>query len=235
MKFGIISLPDSDRVEYKKAIREHVHYPELPLPAFDARAYNPVDAIETKGLELKHWNAKLGELGVWLSNYDRWRQAAEHGPLIVFEDDAIVDETFTSKFEEFMSELPEHWDFAALWVPENQLQDYLYDADHTEDGVLRVNGYKTADDSIYKIPGNLMASLVYQGYGMVSLVYSRKGGQRLVELAHERGINGPVDCWIYEQAHRGAAKGYAPLPIAADIVGYDWAAPSHVQLTERAL
>jgi GR25 family glycosyltransferase involved in LPS biosynthesis len=237
-RYGIITLPDSDRVEYKKAIRRNVPYFEQPRPAFDYRVRDPLEAIEEWGLEFRAdlWdNPKKGELAVWLSNYIRWKQAAEHGPLIVFEDDAVVGPDFKTKFEDFMAELPGDWDFAALWVPENQRQDYLYNAVYDENGRVEIRGFVTPERSIYRIPGNTYAALVYQGYGMVSLVYSRKGGKRLVELAHEVGITGPVDCWIYEQAHRGALKGFAPIPVMADIVEYDWAAQSHVQQTERAL
>lgn len=234
MKYNIITLPDSARVEYKRQIRNNVGYPEHKASAFDARRLDPLAGIEQRGLRLEPvWpNAKRGELGVWLSNYDRWKQASEVGPLIVFEDDAIIGQSFKDDFEHLMVEVPDDWDFVALWVPDNQRQDYLYDVVY-ERGIPRVNGVRMAEDSVFKIPGASTAAKVYQGYGMVALVYSKKGGARLVELAHEYGITGPVDCWIYEQAHMGNLAGYAPRPECASLVYYDWRAETTVQRTER--
>lgn len=237
MKYTIISLND-DRKQYKDAIRSNLGLEEVRMQAVDGSRVNLPEEFAMRGLTfVSHaWpNAKTGELGVWLSNFDRWTMAAVLGePLLVFEDDAILDPCFNEKFSDLYNELPEDWDFVALWVPENQRQDYLYDATFDDHGSLRVNGIKMPEDSIYRIPEKTYAALVYQGYGMVSLMYSPRGGAKLRELAQRYGIDEPVDCWIYQQAHLGRLKGYAPKPEYADIVHYDWKAVSHVQLTERA-
>lgn len=234
MKYTIISLND-ERKSYKDNIRKNVGFDEVPILAVDGNYPGIQYQIEARDLAISPvWpNAKLGEIGVWLSNFDRWNIVAHmNEPLVVFEDDAIVSDTFNDKFNEFVNELPSDWDFAALWVPENQRIDYLYDLVY-EDGIPRINGMRDHETSLFRIPGVSRAVLVYQGYGMVSLMYSPTGGKRLVELARKYGITGPVDCWIYEHAHRGNLKGYAPHPDFADIVTYDWSAVSHVQLTER--
>lgn len=235
MRYTIITLND-DRKAFKDKIRDNVACHEILLPPFNAYEEDPMEGIEKRGLRLDPiWpNAKKGELGVWLSNYDRWMNASLYGDLLVFEDDAIVDETFGDKYTAFMQELPDDWDFAALWVPENQRIDYLYDVTYTN-GLPHVKGMKHPSESLFNFEGSERAAFVYQGYGMVSLVYSQKGGRKLVELAQDYGITGPVDCWIYEHAHMDNLKGYAPRPDYADIVAYDWSAVSHVQLTEKAL
>lgn len=235
MKFTIISLND-DRMEYKARIRERVGFDEIHLSAVDGRVIDVPAACEERGLDSsKIWeNAKQGEIGVWFSNFDRWELAGSmEEPLIVFEDDAIPDENFDNKIAELVSELPSEWDFAALWVPDNQRVDYLYDVAYNECGDPIHRGWRTPKTSMYRIPLAKAASLVYQGYGMVSLVYSPQGGRKLVELARSRGMETPVDCWIYQEAHKGNLNGFAPLPERADIVHYDWAAASHVQQTER--
>lgn len=235
MKYTIISIND-DRKEYKDAIRAGMKFDELNMQAYNANERNALDGIAARGLDLKPiWgNPKRGELGVWLSNYDRWHMVSRMTtPLVVFEDDAIVDSEFDSKLESLMSELPDDWDFVALWVPENQRQDYYYDVVYNEYGDPRINGRRPAEYSYYKVEGAEKAALVYQGYGMVSLMYSPRGGKKLVELAKSRGIDNPVDCWIYQEAHKGNLNGYAPMPEHASIVHYDWAAASHVQQTER--
>lgn len=235
MKFTIITLND-DRKEYKEVIRDRVPYEEVELPAVDGREVDLMAEIQERGLHKFAWgNAKQGELGVWLSNFDRWATVANMDePLIVFEDDAIPGPHFGPALEDLMLELPDDWDFVALWVPENQRQDYLYDNTYDEYGHPRFHGWLPPEDSVYRIPGALCAAHVYQGYGMVALMYSPEGGQKLVNQARHRGIDNPVDCWVYEEAHKGHLKGFAPRPDFADLVNYDWKAESHVQLTERA-
>jgi GR25 family glycosyltransferase involved in LPS biosynthesis len=237
MDYTIISLND-ERVEYKTNIRRVLenHHEHL----IDAVNGSEVDLdfeLASRGLERKHWgNAKRGELGVWLSNFDRWLYVSQlDGPMIVFEDDAIPDHFFDEKLESVVKEVPEDFDIITLWVPENQRQDYYYDVKYNENGHPQINGVRPPEYSYYRIDGAAYAALVYQGYGMVSLMYSPKGGERLVELAREYGITGPVDCWIYEQAHMGHLNGYAPRPEQASIVHYDWKATSHVQHTEMEL
>lgn len=242
MKFTIITL-DNSRDAYKEQLRRRNLYPEVILPAVDARGLSREgiqSLLDDRGLEidLKCWpNPKNGEIGVWLSNYDRWQWIAKQDePVIVFEDDAIIDEDFMYDFNRFYQDLPEDWDFAALWVPENQTFDYRYNATY-ENGAPRIHGGRPDHEPSQYDFGVEHAALVYQGYGMVSLMYSPKGAQSLVEIA-SRGITGPVDCWIYEHAEgRGKAnlKGFAPKPQYATIVRYDWSAQSHVQHTEMTL
>lgn len=237
MKYTILTIND-DRKAYKDKIRQYAGFDEIELPAFNAYEEDPVQGIKDRGLEWKpNWsNAKRGELGVWLSNYDRWAYVDHLGePLIVFEDDAVIGQDFPWRFDALYQELPDDWDFVALWVPDNQRQDYLYNNVYDECGTPRTNGFLTPDESIFRIPGKSYAALVYQGYGMVSLMYSPNGGRKLVDLAHSQGIDGPVDCWLYAEAHKGNLNGYAPKPEHAEIVTYDWQAVSHVQLTEKAL
>lgn len=237
LKYTIISLND-DRKHYKDNIRKNVVFEEMHVPAYNANEHHPFEGIALRGLNLDPiWpNAKRGELGVWLSNYDRWKLVSTmEEPLIVFEDDAIVDNTFSEKFDAFVRQLPNGWDFAALWVPENQRQDFRYNLTYDWAGNPIVKGMLPAERSLFAVPNSDRVALVYQGYGMVSLMYSPQGGKKLVSLAKQYGITGPVDCWIYEQAHMGNLNGYAPRPEHAEIVTYDWSATSHVQLTERAL
>lgn len=235
MKYTILSLND-DRKAYFDVLRQIVGEGEIKVPAVDGSAVDLSEELDIRGIEHHGhiWgNPKAGELGVWLSNFDCWYTAATMDePLIVFEDDAIADPWFHEKLGWLTDELPEDWDFVSLWVPENQRIDFRYETNY-ENGVPRIE--RTRGDwekSQYDIGGRY-AALVYQGYGMVSLMYSPKGAQKLIQLTREYGITGPVDCWIYEQAHIGNLNGYAPRPEQASIVHYDWKAQSHVQLTER--
>lgn len=239
MKFTIISLND-DRALYKKLIRDRVKYEEIQMPAVDGRVVDISKELERRSLFVEGWgNAKRGEIGVWLSNYDRWKLASSlDEPLIVFEDDAIPYEDFDSRVGKVMAELPSEWDFLSLWVPDNQRNDYLYDIDFDENGVHIWNNrpWRSNDTSKYRVNNSDIISLAYQGYGMVSLMYSPAGASKLLRLAHETGLTGPVDCWLFEQAHRGAVDGYTLHPYQTKVVGYDnWNGISHAQHTEKAL
>lgn len=231
LKYTIISIND-ERDKFKRRTREIVDLPEVHLPAVNGAAVDLAEEYATRGLRRTEWVAKTGEAGVWLSNFDRWSYVAqEDEPLIVFEDDAIVSPYFNKQLGVLMSELPEQWDFVALWVPENQRVDYTYDVVYNEIGDPIIQGNLPYPESMFK--HSLTVAHVYQGYGMVALMYSPQGGRKLVELARQYGIYTPVDCFVYQQAHMGNLDGYAPTPLFANMVQYNWNNPSHVQQTER--
>lgn len=241
MKFTIITLND-DRAFYKNLIRTRVKLEEILVPAVDARDLTLRgidDALASRGLSLHGWpNAKRGELGVWFSNFDRWKLAAGMDePLIVFEDDAMPSPAFNIYLHELMEDLPEDFDFCALWVPDNQKQDYFYDIDFDDEGkhIWTQRPWRDNETSKYRVGNSNRVALAFQGYGMVSLMYSPKGAAKLVERARETGLTGPVDCWIFQQAHIGQVQGYSCHPHFTHVVRYDnWEGISHVQQTERA-
>lgn len=234
MKYTIISI-NEDRAAYKENIRKQAKFDEVLLPAVNGNEVDVFAALEERGLRHYGWdNAKVGELGVWMSNFDRWKWAADNDEtLIVLEDDAVPAPHFTPSSEAIVDALPEDWDFVSLWVPENQKVDYSYDFVYNEHGDPVITGVLPYNESKYRY--NFIVGRAYQGYGMVALAYSPRGGRKLVSLAQEHGVYMPVDCWIFQQAHRGNLNGFAPTPPFANLVGYDWVAPSHVQQTERAL
>jgi GR25 family glycosyltransferase involved in LPS biosynthesis len=232
VKYNIISLND-DRKVYKDYIRANTSLEEIYVPAVDGRSVDIREELNKRDLFTTGWLPKQGEAGVWLSNYDNWLAASEMDePLIVFEDDAIIEKEFDDKLNALIEELTVPWDYVALWVPENQIQDYVYNIYFDPKG----DPVRIGDNLPYALShfkNTRRTARVYQGYGMVSLMYSPEGGKRLLDLAHERGMYTPVDCFVYQQAHMGNVKGFAPTPIFANIVRYDWKAPSHVQQTER--
>lgn len=237
MKYTIISLND-ERAFYKKLIRERVKYKEIEMPAVDGRAVDIGVELEKRSLFVDGWpNAKQGEIGVWLSNFDRWKLATKlDEPLIVFEDDAMPHPGFNLYMEDIFADLPLDWDFFSLWVPDNQKNDYLYDIDFDENGrhVFATRPLRTNETSKYRVDNSNKVAFAYQGYGMVSLMYSPTGANKLLHLARQTGLTGPVDCWLFEQAHRGLVQGYTCHPHFAHVVRYDnWEGVSHVQLTER--
>ena len=237
MKYTIITLND-DRAFYKNLIRTRVRYDEIEMPAVDGRAADIDQELELRDLKWVGWeNAKRGEMGVWLSNFDRWKLAAGMDePLIVFEDDAMPHPGFNIYMDEIMEHLPSDWDFISLWVPDNQKQDYLYDIEFNENGehIWTSRPWRTNETSKYRVANSNRVALAFQGYGMVSLMYSPTGANKLVHLARQTGLTGPVDCWIFQQAHTGRVQGYSCHPHFAHVVRYDnWEGISHAQHTEK--
>jgi GR25 family glycosyltransferase involved in LPS biosynthesis len=196
--------------------------------------------LEKRSLFIDGWtNAKQGEVGVWLSNYDRWKLASMlDEPLIVFEDDAMPHPGFNLYMDDIFRDLPPDWDFMSLWIPDNQKIDYLYDIAFDDQGkhIFLNRPWKTNETSLYRVDNSNTVALAFQGYGMVSLMYSPTGANKLLHLSRETGLTGPVDCWLFQQAHRGLVQGYSCHPHFAHVVRYDnWEGISHVQQTDKAL
>ncbi len=74
----------------------------------------------------------------------------------------------------------------------------------------------------------------YQGYCCVATLYSPSGARRLLEIAGEKGMYTPVDCFLFQEAHgKNAVRAYAPTPDAQRIVDIDWNTPTTIHGTDR--
>ena len=171
-----------------------------------------------------------GELGIWFSTINSWRWlvTSDYDALIVMEDDATISESkyFSNILNQLISLLPKDWDFTTLFVPNNQTQDYFYDRLFNSNGgwELRPDGRGTNgrfEDSPQYI-GNVTLVRSYQGYSNVSVMYSKSGAQKLLNLIDKNGIRGPVDCWLYEEEFKpqGNINGYAPAPHVLRVVEF---------------
>jgi len=222
MHYTIITIDDS-RADVKANIREAVTLPEVTSIGFcDARVGNNMRAIEWTSL----WGLTRAEIAIWHSHMNCWEWAARNGPLLVLEDDAIVDHTFMEHFNHVTQNLPEGWDYVSLWVPPNQEQDFMYDTVYDHEGTPTHFGRAPSEwESQYFIPGNVLAH-VYQGYGFVATLYSQEGARKLLQIALERGIYTTADCFIFLQAHAGNVNGYAPKPDYTRFIWHDFDRPS---------
>jgi GR25 family glycosyltransferase involved in LPS biosynthesis len=234
VKYTIISINDA-RASYKEQIRKRVKLDEVSIPATDGRAVDLAEELDIRDLRYrKDAGLSKGELGVWISTFDCWQWAVDNKEeLVTFEDDAIPNQNFNDTFRLFRSELPKDYDFLSLWVPKNQYMDFQYNVTYDDEGnPTQVGPNRHSALSIYNC-GLIRLGKVYQGYGNVAMCYSPEGAEKLLDHAQTHGINGPIDCWIYQRAHSGIVTGYAPKPHwAAKAVGYDWAAETTVHNTE---
>ena len=145
---------------------------------------------------------RLGELGVWMSNYYCWKAISEtdFDGVIVFEDDAVIpdDKLFSLIMRAIMLELPSDYDAFSLAPP----QRHFYD--RSEHDI-----------------GSELVCRSYQGYGCVSTMYSPKGARKLVDFVESEGFQYPVDCFIFEEKGLSSAlETYAPMPDVTEFVTF---------------
>ncbi len=242
MKYHIISLND-ERLHYKKVIEERVQLPRAEVKTYNAYEEDAVAFLAENGINLRPelWIPKKGEVGIWASIVLCWQWCLDNNEeLVVFEDDAIPVEDFQGKFNLFHDNIRKvDWDFAALWVPENQKNDYYYCVKYDENGVpyqvpRPSQEFKINRDSIYEVEGLAPVARVYQGYGGVGLLFHPRGAAKFMEISRKFGIYTPIDCHFYLTAHRPVdnVEGYAPHP-SFDMVTYDWDHPTTIQHSDR--
>lgn len=216
-------------------IRKRVKVDEVHIPAVNAYEVDVAEELAKRDLFIAYPGMfSTGEIGVWLSNFDCWQWTVDNNEeLIVFEDDAIPNINFQPRFHELHSELPPDWDFLTLWVPENQLIDYVYDVVYNEEGhPEHVGPNKNSITSVFNF-GAIRLARVYNGYGNVAQCYSPKGARFFIDRVRSTGIYTPVDCYLYQEAHAGRCNGYGPKPNRAKLVGYDWKAETTVHGEDR--
>jgi GR25 family glycosyltransferase involved in LPS biosynthesis len=169
---------------------------------------------------------RLGEMGVWLSLLDNLKYAA-HGRydnFIVLEDDAIASEDFANVFNHHVEHLPSDYDFFSMWVPDNQRRDFYVNYAFDWGGVghtIPAQGSNKDGAQCFRIDGSPLAH-VYQGYGGVATMFSRKGAEKLYACAISEGTFTTSDCFLFINAHRGIIKGYSTRPDVDQIFSYDW-------------
>lgn len=201
--------------------------PEVTGVKFINGRVHDLDAeMESMGVRLGNGGAGMhkGEIGLWLSTINSLRAIAdsEYENVIVFEDDAVVRQSFPARVQQVFAELPDDYDFFSWHVPKNQRQDYYYDRWFDDNGAWTMNlGPPLKDEeSPHYIPGNEYVCTAYQGYGGIALMYSKKGAGRVLELVDQTGILGPTDCVLFTKSHTGYLGGYTFRPHILDVITY---------------
>jgi GR25 family glycosyltransferase involved in LPS biosynthesis len=237
LKYTIISVGDT-RAANKARIRDTIKsVPEVTDIEFcNAVDYNSLSKAMDRFPNIKPngWGPQLGELGIWLSQASCWQYAVDNNtPLIALEDDALVQDNFDRVLPEYLSETPDDWDFISLCVPGNQLGDISYKVVYDDTGAPKTSW--RAGDKPYQFRfGSRIMARAYQGYCCVATLYSPKGAARLLEIANEKGVYTPVDCFLFLEAHgKNQVKAYAPTPDAERIVDIDWEVPTTIHHTAR--
>jgi|SRR6478736_1709701 len=178
----------------------------IPTEAVDARIPEQMAAAREKHRVAIHtdlWTPKAGHIGVWYSMLNAWDHG---GPLLHFEDDAILHPRFHEVLEERMSQLPSNTDFYSLFIPRDSDHLYLESMSRSED-----------------------LTRPYASYGGVSMYFTERGIDKIHKLLKEQGIWCQWDDWLYRLASNYRLNGFVSKPSKEDLVTITGLVPSIAQ------
>jgi GR25 family glycosyltransferase involved in LPS biosynthesis len=224
--YSILSV-DESRVSLKNEIHSQLQkYPFVEVDCVDGRVEGTIEEWLSNNpeIEIKDTSAfHLGELGVWFSQINSWKVAAdsELDAIMVLEDDAVILPEFHEFFPLFVDNLPADFDFAAVAVPPDQGIDYLYDRIFdAHGGWSLISEMRLQKETSPHYIGNDYTATAYQGYSCVATLYSKAGAARLLDLVKRLGIYTPVDCFLFMEHFKGNLSGFAPLPTIPQMITF---------------
>lgn len=215
-EYCIISVDDS-RNQNKEYIRAcmpnevHIDFVDGRIPKELKRAKEKWIDVETPG------PFKAGEFGIFYSVLNCLEYGANNEGIIYFEDDAVPVPDIHDRLQIIWTDMPRNMDMLALWSPENQKHDYK-----------NVRGYNNVGEPYYGDGANIFdfghkeICYLWQGYGNVSMAFSRRGCEKMLKYIQQRGFFSPIDCLICIAVHGGYLKGYSLIPTMPNLVNYDW-------------
>ena len=150
---------------------------------------NPDFLIDPQGYNLdgiQGW--KLGELGIWASNYTAWKNFlnSDNDILILMEDDIVFNDNFFPLLKEYIEELPSNWDMFSFFVPEDQFNKYNDDL---------------------SIGNN--TSYIYQDWSCLCYIVNKRGAQKALDLMSSK-VSLPLDWFFYRQKDQFAMFSIKP-------------------------
>lgn len=171
---------------------------------------------------------KAGEFGIFYSVLNCLEYGADNNGILYFEDDAHPIANFQEKIDFYLDHLPRRTELFACWSPTNQSGDFA--------GISGFNAvgepaYEPHKGSIFDYGHEELCGL-WQGYGNVSMFFTREGCSKLIKHIEEKGFYSPVDCLICIAAHTNVINGYALKPGTPEIISYDWDAPTTIHKTQ---
>jgi hypothetical protein len=225
VKYTIISVDDS-RAENKNLIRSRLDWEEVELDFVDGRIPRRLKQAKQKWHDVDTPGPfKAGEFGVFYSVLTCLEYGSENGGILYFEDDAVPVLDFQQRLEYYLNEIPLPFDVFALWSPANQVGDYTSVSRFNDVGEPQYG--QGSMNSIFEI-GKENVSLLWQGYGNVSMCFTEMGCKRLLEYIKARAFFSPIDCLICIAVHGGYLKGYSLKPHVPVLIDYNWNTPTTV-------
>lgn len=133
--------------------------------------------VDPKGWEGNGW--KVGELGIWASNYTAWVNfsKSKYDHIILMEDDIQLTKNFSKQLNEYIDELPNDWDVFTAYVPATGNVRYKKDGQHLDIGKKNV-------------------CKVYQSWSCLCYVVSKSGAKKLIEQV-KTPVSRPIDHYLF--------------------------------------
>lgn len=215
MNYVIFSV-DNSRKLYTDAIRarlgESFWFQEESFKAVDGRVPEELAFWQNFYKIPVKYDAKVGQLGIWYSVLAALEYSK--GPLLTFEDDAMLHPNFNEKFWTTTSQLPKDADAFSLFLPRDQ--DHVY------------------NKSASQLTVSLGISKAYQVYGGVSMFWTESGINKFWELVHRDGITAQWDEQLYQYGRNGEMNVYTQTPGKHVLVSITGREDSIVQETKLA-
>lgn len=217
MNYTVITLGDPSRKHYVDKIDKTLAKPwsRFHVMAVNGNEQTELDYyLEAWGVDVNFPSAQKGHLGIWCSVMVCLKMLLDSGidRIVTFEDDALLNNDFVWEWEVRSKSIPADVDFFSLFLPRDQDKVYYGDVER-----YRVN------DHVCK---------AYQRYGGVSMMYTKKGAQKIMDLLKQEGITGQYDDSLYMWAKAGLLNGYTSPPNLSDLVYITGEEPSIVQNTD---
>jgi hypothetical protein len=223
-EYCIISVDDSrkDNKDYIRACMPN----EVNISCVDGRT--PSELLKAK---IK-WNKvdtpgpyKAGEFGIFYSVLNCLEYGATNNGIVYFEDDAVPVPDIYDKLQILWKEMPRNMDMFALWYPENQQHDYRNVSGYNNVGEPQYGA--GGSESIFNF-GHSKLCYLWQGYGNVSMAFSKAGCKKLLKYIQQKGFFSPIDCLICIAVHGGYLQGYGLIPGQEKLINYDWDRPTTI-------
>lgn len=234
MRYAIISI-DNSRADNKANTRRVLSDWDEVVGIEYVHRGNLEEALSRYG-KYQWWDSpKVGEIGIWYSNVAVWHYMIDHNvdQLAVFEDDAILVDTFPETAYKVLDNTPTDFDYISMWIPPNQSNDYYYRVKKwSHNGwPLQIRGKLPVDQSHFFI-GNYYSARMYQGYGCIAMIYSIDGARNLLARLEQEQMCETFDCFLSSRSRVGL-NGYAIHPAVSPVVSHDFERETTIHNTER--
>ena len=207
--FHIIYIND-ERIKNRIDIENKLHAIKHQITSLNAKDQQKKSEFleNNKDFKIAWEHFKDGEIGNFGSHYLSWKYVVDNNldKLLIFEDDAIIDDNFLDMYNLFIEYCPSDYDVFSMFVHENQ-----FDRFRKSD---RINDYIAKG---------------YQDWSTLCYVVSNSGAKKMINYVESIGMDAPTDWFIFRNGHAGKFNVYTFVPQKAGSVKIDGKYPSQVQ------
>lgn len=197
MKYCIISINDRAKniIEHNKRVLGRFEYVDS-IKYCDAKKEDVFNVLNGLKISVDTWAPYAvnrseplpGELGIFISliRIYHFIKQTNTESLLVLEDDAYLDENFINLLNTALEDTPKDFDFLCLYS----------------------NDHENSTDINTEIGQRYIHKAKNQGSGILGMVYTLRGANKILDLVQQKGIESTVDDFIFYQVKLGLLDGY---------------------------